>query len=252
MTLTLQKSSENLIQLSEDLLGMDTVEGVWERASLALENYGITSLLYAIAPTRTEFKVQGSKSLVFKTNYPDEYVDELGIDNLLESDLSVEKIFLDEEIVFWHDDQDWELFTPEQKEDWLLSNELGMEFGISLPSTYFSDHKNGGVGLCTADFDGCELTRMWNSEHKQINSILGFLDINLRQKQIDCRLKLSPREKETLEWLSAGFRPDQISEQMNISSKTIEKYICSAKQKLNANTRDHAIVKALSFNLIDP
>lgn len=39
---------------------------------------------------------------------------------------------------------------------------------------------------------------------------------------------------------------------LNIDDKTIEKHIGKAKKKLRANTRDHAVAKALMLGLIDP
>ena len=43
------------------------------------------------------------------------------------------------------------------------------------------------------------------------------------------------------EWLSAGMTPSQIADHLKISASTIDKYVVSAKKKLNARTRDHAV-----------
>jgi LuxR family transcriptional regulator len=63
---------------------------------------------------------------------------------------------------------------------------------------------------------------------------------------------LSPREKECLEWLSAGLRNDRIAERMGIARPTVELHLVGARRKLSATTREQALVKALSFGLIDP
>lgn len=62
---------------------------------------------------------------------------------------------------------------------------------------------------------------------------------------------LAPREKETLELLVAGLRPDKIADQMGIGYRTVDKYINSAKRKLHARTRDQAVANALIYKAID-
>lgn len=73
--------------------------------------------------------------------------------------------------------------------------------------------------------------------------------MNIYIKHRNCNLAL--REKETLELLVAGFRPDKIAEHMGIGYRTVDKYINSAKRKLNAKTRDQAIANAIIYNVLD-
>lgn len=63
---------------------------------------------------------------------------------------------------------------------------------------------------------------------------------------------LSPREVEALKWLSEGLRNDRIAERMNISNATVHFHVSSAKQKLTAKTREHALAIALTRRYITP
>ncbi|WP_419719600.1 helix-turn-helix domain-containing protein [Maritalea porphyrae] len=63
---------------------------------------------------------------------------------------------------------------------------------------------------------------------------------------------LSLREKECLELLAVGLRPANIGVQLQISRRTVESYIESAKLKLNARTRDQAIAIAIQARIIQP
>ncbi len=68
---------------------------------------------------------------------------------------------------------------------------------------------------------------------------------------------LTQREKEVLEHLAQGKRPDQIAHQMSLSTATINLHIQKAKRRLNANTREQAVAlaiarKEISLSLSDP
>ena len=62
---------------------------------------------------------------------------------------------------------------------------------------------------------------------------------------------LAPREQECLCWLAAGLRVDRIAEKMAISPRTVEFHLKSARIKLDAQTREHALAKALVAGLIN-
>lgn len=62
--------------------------------------------------------------------------------------------------------------------------------------------------------------------------------------------KLSPREVEVLKWLSGGLRNDRIAEKLGISLATVNFHVVSAKQKLGAQTREHAVATAILNRLI--
>ena len=62
--------------------------------------------------------------------------------------------------------------------------------------------------------------------------------------------RLSPREIECLKWVAAGKNTPDIAEILHISDKTVVTHIQSVMRKLNAQTRTHAVIKAVSLGLI--
>lgn len=44
--------------------------------------------------------------------------------------------------------------------------------------------------------------------------------------------ELTPREKSVIEMIAAGRKPNEIADALNISAKSVEKYLQSAKTKL--------------------
>lgn len=63
---------------------------------------------------------------------------------------------------------------------------------------------------------------------------------------------LSGREKECLLWLVKGLRTKEIAFRLGIRPVTVELHLSNAKKKLKAATREHAVAKALTLQLINP
>lgn len=63
-------------------------------------------------------------------------------------------------------------------------------------------------------------------------------------------LGLSVREIECLAWAAVGKTERQISQIIGVSEHTSEKYLLSAKSKLGAVNRTHAVAEAIRRGLI--
>ena len=62
---------------------------------------------------------------------------------------------------------------------------------------------------------------------------------------------ISDRERECLEWLARGERPDAIAYRLGIKRVTVDMHLRNARVKLNAATREHAVALAVHSKLID-
>ncbi|WP_298846251.1 LuxR C-terminal-related transcriptional regulator [uncultured Ruegeria sp.] len=69
---------------------------------------------------------------------------------------------------------------------------------------------------------------------------------------VDRELELTPRETEVLTLLAEGFRNERIADTLNLSEVTIRAHLQSARQKLQAPTRESALVRAMQLGLISP
>lgn len=63
---------------------------------------------------------------------------------------------------------------------------------------------------------------------------------------------LSPREREIMDLLAQGLTGEQVAERLVLSPETIKTHIRNAMNKLEANTRVHAIAIALREGFISP
>jgi LuxR family transcriptional regulator, quorum-sensing system regulator BjaR1 len=68
------------------------------------------------------------------------------------------------------------------------------------------------------------------------------------QKEITA---LSPREAEALQWAAEGKSEREIGERMRISEHGVDKHMRSARLKLGATSRTHAVAEAIRQGLID-
>lgn len=69
---------------------------------------------------------------------------------------------------------------------------------------------------------------------------------------ISVRAPLSAREREVIEWLSAGKTHEDVAAILGLSLHTVSTYVRSAKFKLNATNTMHLIAKAIRQKLVRP
>lgn len=68
--------------------------------------------------------------------------------------------------------------------------------------------------------------------------------------EVDDTPVLSNREKQCLTYLAQGLRAQELADKMGISVRTVEKQVVSARLKLGAATREHAVAIAITKGLL--
>ncbi len=66
------------------------------------------------------------------------------------------------------------------------------------------------------------------------------------------RLPLSKRQREVLQWAARGKTDWEIATILCLSERSVKFHLESARNKLNATNRTHAVAKALLLGLINP
>ncbi len=124
--------------------------------------------------------------------------------------------------------------------------------GISIPIR----GPNGQFALFTIN-DNCN-DATWEKFSTEYKRDMMLISHYIHKKVVDIfvpeneqtNVKLSPREKDTLKYLSLGLNRGQISEKLKISEHTLRVYIDSARHKLGALNTVHAVIKAYSKGLL--
>lgn len=69
--------------------------------------------------------------------------------------------------------------------------------------------------------------------------------------QRDSRIRLTARQIETLEGVQRGLSSKQIAAQMHLAEGTVNNQVAALMQILHADSRSHAVAKAISLGLLD-
>jgi LuxR family quorum sensing-dependent transcriptional regulator len=64
------------------------------------------------------------------------------------------------------------------------------------------------------------------------------------------RERLTPREREIMQWVATGRSDEEIAEILILAPRTVTWHVENAKRKLDAHRRTHAVVQALRFGEI--
>lgn len=96
--------------------------------------------------------------------------------------------------------------------------------------------------------------RLMLKEHLAEINLLGHyfhhLILDKYAPQLHHNISLSPRERECIAWSSEGKTVGDIAEILSIATVTVRAHLDSARNKLNAVNKTHAIIKALRHGII--
>jgi DNA-binding CsgD family transcriptional regulator len=245
--------NRQLVELTERLRSATDLESFWSQAHAALEAHGVASIMYgAFSSTKEAQTNRHSKTMIWKSSHSQAFFEAFGFEAALDFDPSIDHCVASQDVMLWHHDSDWNSAPTALKKRVSIERDLGLHVGVTIPTTRFCPGHIGGIGVSIPEIKLSEFDRFWFDNGPEVISICGLIDMGIRHQHMSNLVPLSPREKECLEWLAAGLRPDQIADRLAIGAPSIEKYIISAKRKLKAATRDHAVAKALILNVITP
>jgi len=131
---------------------------------------------------------------------------------------------------------------------------VGNRSAVAFPNHTVSK-QSWGYFAFTADVDKAEFERLFvdRGAEIQLAGIGAFNHIrNLADKEEASSIGITKRERECLLWLGRGLRYDQIADRLGVRTVTVEFHIAKARRKLNARTREQALVKAVQLNILDP
>lgn len=209
---------------------------------------GVTDISYlAIGPMKFVPKIQ-PKDLFF-TTYGQDMLRQLGGMSGFVDDLTRVRAGqgLDTN---WTDAAIWNNATALQKQMYLMEYEAGLRNGYTHVLGKLGQ-MTVSIGLRMDGLTGTEFEKHWPALSKIILPIVHVMHCHFIKGHLPAQYSLSQREKDVLSWLATGLRPDEIAHKLAVGYRTIDKYIVSAKTKLDANSRDHAVARALSLGLLD-
>jgi len=186
---------------------------------------------------------------VFLADYPDDWT-KYYLENEYDQTDRILQVSLKEHMPFnWDNNIIHNGMTPEQSEMMCEAEDAGLLYGVTVP-IHIVGAFPGAVNVVGEhrDIDPA-------AEHAVHLMSVYLHDAALRiSKEGKAALKpvakLTPREKECLQWVAAGKTDWEISSILSIAERTVHTHVESAKTKLGVSTRVQAVVKAFLTNLI--
>jgi LuxR family quorum-sensing transcriptional regulator LasR len=237
----------------DELMHCDTASS-WGEALFSLgRHYGFEKVLFAMSGSRHA----RLEHAFFQTNYPRQWRERYEADRLAYVDPLVSHSLASTLPLIWQAET---FRSPAQRamyEEWCVH---GIRAGVSFPI----HGPNGEFGMLSFACDpGSEATNFKLDFAREVVSLLPDLAL-VRDHAFasgvrfcppathEAAPRLTPRELEVLNWVMAGKSSWEISKITGCSEATVNFHMGNIRQKFNVNTRQQAVVRAISLGLITP
>ncbi|MGL1921014.1 MAG: LuxR family transcriptional regulator [Hyphomicrobiales bacterium] len=219
---------------------------VWQKTEQYFEAMGFNCLIY------TELK---NGEMEIQTNFPQYW-----LDHYIDQDYQLIDPFFSHccashESVEMGIDYIHKYEYMSQRQRLLIqeASEAGSKAGFSVTFKPLDAHGAGGWNIGSSL--GCEEVEKIKKEHEKTLSLASFFAHSAMQKFDVSPIeipKLTKREKDCILWMTKGLRTKEIAFRLGIRPVTVELHINNAKKKLNAKTREQAVAKAITLQIITP
>lgn len=223
-------------------------ESGWETALFALaRSQGFDQVLYGVVAS----KHAKLESAFLKSNYSSAWREHYDLDRLAYIDPTVSHCMVSALPIVWEPET---FVAPDQRALYEEACGYGIRAGITFPIhgpngefgvlSFASDARPGRDAGISFLMPSLSLIRDYAFE-----SSLKFLHA---RNVTEPAPRLTRRELEVLNWVMVGKSSWEISKITACSEATVNFHIGNIRQKFNVNTRQQALVKAISLGILTP
>ncbi len=232
------------------LFAAESIAKAWSLHTEVMRRYGFDRLVYIYSPLSRSFGAL--EDCLVLHNVPEGYIAEYlrqGHWRLPYFLSRAEAEGLD--CMPWHTPPT-ETMSASEARAFAFRRSYGMLAGYSIDLGPLTANGRAGIGLCARiELDQDAVDRVW-ARHGQTIRVLNKA-LHLRVCTLPHEPEgaaLSPRQREVLEWVSAGKSTRDIAILMNVTVATVEKHLRLARERLGAETTAEALMKATVRNQI--
>lgn len=227
----------------------------WQRAVKLFEQFGPAWLSYGVVSR------DGKRLIAYTSNLEDDFVEYYTSNDLARYDYLAKNTVFSTDSVFSVIGKPIEndLYALDKPKLDAAQQKFGITASISQPFRDRGQCSALSIFLRSMDifdaFPEDEVVRRFRVAASFFRSAYDFVSdpasysdtVNFRRYGV-----LSQREREALSFLANGLQTEQIANQMGIKAVTVKKHFVSARQKLEARSREQAMASAIRNGLIQP
>jgi LuxR family quorum sensing-dependent transcriptional regulator len=226
---------EDAFELMDEIEGMATPESIQSALVRIIGQFGFTYLMMSRLPVE---KTRLAPNMLVRL-WPEDFLARYDRKHYLRDDPMAAHCFTTINPFLW---SDVHYDAGAQPRAAMVMNEAGdarLRHGFSLPV----HDKNGFQACISMAGDRIDLpARARRTLH--LISLFAFGKIDQLANPIDLPL-LSPREREVLVWLAAGYTRGGVADKLRIAATTVETHLQRAREKLGTLNTVHTVVEAL-------
>ncbi len=211
------------------------------------EAHGFRHFVLMIFPP-THLETYGEA--IYISNNPDEFIAEYDRDHHFANNIAIFPLRNSSVPIVWDVRK---LKLDRRKVDrWRtvkLLKRYGKYMGVNL--AVYDSRGNQGASIFTGDrTDAPNATEL--AQLNLISTVVfDRLNVQPNVREPEMGFRLGERERQVLEWASAGKTSSETATILNLSEHTVNQYIASCIDKLGAINRVHAVARAIRLGLID-
>jgi DNA-binding CsgD family transcriptional regulator len=224
-----------------------SVQSLFDVMCRTLKHYGIDMIAYSILKSSPDLKKFNVPNLIH--SYPQEWIDTYIKNNYFHIDPTIARLFYERDMFMWNNLPQKMNLTEEQIKFMEEAKTNGLKCGATIPFRGPFGELSA-IGLASSSLERIPENFIYPISFiaHQFYSIL----IKLCEDVYKASVKLTPREKEVLNWCLQGKSNTDIAQLLGISGHGVKFHIMNILNKFETNSRTVALVKAIRAGIINP
>jgi DNA-binding CsgD family transcriptional regulator len=240
---------------SQRLAALQTSESIRDLVLETIQPLGFANFAYHIIQMPDVDNVR-TKQAYGISSYPDSWTRHYISNGYVNDDPVIAKVYEESAPFIWEDSISLGDLSKKQRKLLEDAHSIGISNGLTIPLQSRAG-ETASLSLIPGDIstDDLRAPALINLLHLMAEFLHGraariVIEEALTNSSKRRRSLLSPRETEALTWVARGKSTWEISKILIISEKSVEFYLDSVKNKLQATNRTQAVVKAIVLGLI--
>lgn len=242
-----------LRQYLQFIASCQSIEEVWANHIQQMSKYGFDRLIYGYTRYRIAESLGDPDDFVTLTNHGTDYTDEYIGNGLFHHAPMLKWAMEHDGACSWSVMKEMTengVLTPAEQKVLDFNRRMGVCAGYTISFKAVSTRTKGAIGLTAQEgITQTEVDEIW-AEHGrdiQLMNEIAHLKITTMPYFSPGR-KLTPRQREALEWVGDGKTMQEIAKIMGLTPATVEKHLRLAREALSVETTAQAVMKAAFSN----